>query len=90
MMTQVAGFTYYSSTFDVIAWPREEESAWYVAASFATYADACAYTKANAHAFIRPPSNALAHALAWIAYVGGLQQGGEYATDIDTLRSQQY
>ena len=69
-MHAVEGFTYYSNTHDVIAWPSEDEGPFRILASFASRAEAVAYAKNAPDALcVRPPKNALVDAVAFLTYV---------------------
>lgn len=84
--SSVHGLDYWSDTFDVIAWPEQEEGDVRVVASFTTRDDANVYLRAHDDALVvRPPRAALSHALAWVAYVGALASG-ELTSEIRSLR----
>lgn len=86
MRQSVHGLDYWSDTFDVIAWPESDEGDVRVVASFTTRDDGNAYLRAHADTLVlRPPRAALAHALAWVAYVGALANG-ELSSEIRALR----
>jgi hypothetical protein len=76
----IEGLSYYASTFDVVAWPQEEEGFMRVVASFSTRNDAVAFLtsdagKASGALFVRPPHKALLDALTFVAYLLNVAEG---------------